>query len=215
MQGWIKLYRQFTEWEWYKNLNTKSLFIHLLLTANITDSKYMGFTVHAGQIITTISRLSTETGLTAMEIRTAMKHLIKTGEISEKVTNKFRIITIVKWEFYQFGCMVANNQLTSNYQSNNSQLTSNYQSNNNQLTSVIKEEEEEKEEKEEQKERMEEDSPSFPLSATLSKSESIGTIPRELVGLDVEALRELKPIWMDAGRLKEWADAYIDALSKR
>ena len=33
-QGWIKLHRGFTDWEWYQDANATRLFLHLLLTAN-------------------------------------------------------------------------------------------------------------------------------------------------------------------------------------
>lgn len=123
MQGWIKLHRQFIEWEWYKDLKTKSLFLHFLLTANIADRKYMGFMIHPGQTVTTLPRLAAETGLTEMECRTAIKHLKNTKEISEIVTNKFRVITIEKWALYQGIFLDTNRQITANQQTTNSQLT--------------------------------------------------------------------------------------------
>ena len=99
--GWVKLHRQFLDWEWYKNSNTKSVFLHLLLSAGMAERKQQGFTLQAGELITTLPRLSGELGLTEKEVRTALNHLEKTGEISQKRTNKFRLITIEKWGFYQ------------------------------------------------------------------------------------------------------------------
>ena len=43
--GWIKLHRKFLKWEWYSDINTKSLFLHLLLTANHKDKQWQGITV--------------------------------------------------------------------------------------------------------------------------------------------------------------------------
>ena len=40
--GWIKIHRKIIKWEWYQDLPTKSLFFHLLLTANIEDKKWQG-----------------------------------------------------------------------------------------------------------------------------------------------------------------------------
>ena len=41
--GWIKLYSKFLEWEWYTDVNTKAVFIHLLLTANYEQKKMEGY----------------------------------------------------------------------------------------------------------------------------------------------------------------------------
>ncbi len=38
--GYIALHRQMLNWEWYKNTNTKVLFIHLLLKANYKDLSF-------------------------------------------------------------------------------------------------------------------------------------------------------------------------------
>ena len=45
MDGHIKLFRKFLEWGWYQDINTKVLFIHMLLKANWKDGKFMGTTV--------------------------------------------------------------------------------------------------------------------------------------------------------------------------
>ena len=72
----IKLYEQITHWGWYQDGNTFRLFIHLLLKANYDDSVFEGVPVKRGQVVTSLPRLSKETGMTVMEIRTAIKHLI-------------------------------------------------------------------------------------------------------------------------------------------
>lgn len=37
MDGHIKLFRKFLDWGWYQDINTKVLFIHMLLKANWKD----------------------------------------------------------------------------------------------------------------------------------------------------------------------------------
>ena len=97
----IKLYEQILNWEWFKKKNTLSLFIYLLLKANYCDTTFEGQIIHRGQIVTTLPKLACETGQTIKEVRDALSHLIWTGEVADKTTNKYRVITIVKYDEYQ------------------------------------------------------------------------------------------------------------------
>ena len=40
--GYIQLYRSILDWEWYHDMTTKSVFLHLLLTANYEPQKWRG-----------------------------------------------------------------------------------------------------------------------------------------------------------------------------
>lgn len=101
MEGHIKLYRKFLEWEWYTDINTKVLFIHMLLKANWKEGKFMGTTVPRGSFVASIDTLARETKLTSDEVRTALKHLQKTKEITKQSTNKFTVFTVVNYSSYQ------------------------------------------------------------------------------------------------------------------
>lgn len=101
MGGFIKLDRKFTEWEWYDNANTMRLFIHLLFKANYKDKQWHGITIKRGQCVTSISNLSLELNLTERQIRTALKNLKTTGELTSQTTSKYTLITIVNYGFYQ------------------------------------------------------------------------------------------------------------------
>ncbi len=98
---WIKLHKKFLDWKWYKNKNTKILFIHCLLKANWKDGSYEGVEIKRGSFITGRKQLSKELALTEQEIRTAIKHLKSTNEITIKTTNTFSIISIVNYDKYQ------------------------------------------------------------------------------------------------------------------
>ena len=63
-EGFIKIYRQLLEWEWYTDVNTKVLFLHCLLKANYKTKKYQKNTVKKGSFVTSLESLSKETGLT-------------------------------------------------------------------------------------------------------------------------------------------------------
>lgn len=98
---YIKLSRKILEWEWYKNVNTKVLFLHCLLKANWKDGKFEGTTVPRGSFISSITKLSEETKLTSRQVRTSIEHLKKTGELTVKTTNKYSIFTINNYCLYQ------------------------------------------------------------------------------------------------------------------
>lgn len=134
MEGWIKLYRKFCEWEWYNISEMVHLFIHLLLNANQKDGEWRGILIKRGQILTGLNSLNEKTGISVQTLRTCLLRLESTNEITSKVTNKYRIITILKYDDYQSINGTINNQI-------NKQLTINQQATNN------KQEEEEYKEK--------------------------------------------------------------------
>jgi hypothetical protein len=101
MNGWICLHRQLLDWEWYQDSKMVHLFIHLILKASYDDQKYQGKPLKRGQLITSRSKLSQETGLSDREIRDRLIKLEKTNEIASETTNRFTTITICKFDSYQ------------------------------------------------------------------------------------------------------------------
>lgn len=99
--GYIKLHRSILSWEWYSDIKTRGLFIHLLLSARWEDTRCMGQVIKRGQLCTTVRELSELNGLTSKEVRTALVHLQTTGEITIQSTPHFSIFTIVNYETYQ------------------------------------------------------------------------------------------------------------------
>lgn len=76
--GYIKLYRKMIDWGWYRDTNVKILFLHLLLIANFKESNFEDIIIKPGQMITSISSLAKETGLTSQltnDQQTANKRL--------------------------------------------------------------------------------------------------------------------------------------------
>lgn len=100
-EPYIKLYKKMLDWEWYDNPNTCRVFIHCLLKANWKPCKWHGQEIDAGQFITSLATIADETSLTVDQVRTALNHLICTGEITSKSQSKFRIITVNNWDAYQ------------------------------------------------------------------------------------------------------------------
>ena len=123
MGGHIKIDRKILEWEWYSDINTCRLFIHLLLKANWKDGRFQGTEVPRGSLVTSYNSLSKQTGLSVQNVRTAIKHLILTGEITSKQQAKFTVITVKNYDKYQLDNRVTNNLLTENQQASNKLLT--------------------------------------------------------------------------------------------
>lgn len=101
MAGWIKLHRKIMEWEWYKDSETKSLFLHLLLKACTEPKEYRGLPIARGQLATTLTLLQQETGLTVRSIRTGLKRLTKCQTIDTQSDTRFTIVTIRNYDSYQ------------------------------------------------------------------------------------------------------------------
>lgn len=99
--GFIQLHRKIVEWEWYHDINTFRVFLHCLLMANYTDGRFEGKEVKRGQFVTSLDHLSKQTDLTVKQVRTALDHLIGTGEVASKSYSKYRVITVVKYDVYQ------------------------------------------------------------------------------------------------------------------
>ncbi|HIT65966.1 MAG TPA: hypothetical protein IAB61_01785 [Candidatus Merdisoma merdipullorum] len=102
MEGnYIKINRSILSWEWYGDINTCRLFIHMLLKANWREGRFRGTTVPRGSFVSSIAKLSEETKLTNDEVRTAILHLVNTGEITKQSTNKFTVFTVKNYDLYQ------------------------------------------------------------------------------------------------------------------
>jgi hypothetical protein len=122
-QGFIGLHRKIKNWRWYTDTKVKSLFIHLLLSANYTEREWLSISILRGQYVTSIDHLSIETGLTNQEVRTALNKLIKSKEISKTTTNRYTLLTIVKYEHYQNFDNVNKAVRTNKQQTTNKKLT--------------------------------------------------------------------------------------------
>lgn len=125
MQGYIKLHRSLLDWEWYNDSVVKDVFLHLLLSANHKDNKYKGIEIKKGQLLTGRLKLASDLNFTEMQIRTALKKLKSTNEITIKTTSKYSIISIKNWDKYQQDNQQDNQQTTNKQPTNNQQITTN------------------------------------------------------------------------------------------
>ena len=127
--GYIKLYRSLMDWEWYQDGNALRVFLHLLLDANHKQNRWRGIEVMPGQTITSYEAISSKTGISVQSVRTSIKRLKSTGEITSRSTNKYTLISIENWASYQNDdCNLTSkstSNLTFNQQATNKQLTTN------------------------------------------------------------------------------------------
>ena len=99
--GYIRLYRSFLTWEWYTDGITKDVFLHLILTANWEPKKWHGIKVERGQRVYSRASLAKEMRLSERNVRTALNHLISTGEVTSQSTSQYSIITVKNYDLYQ------------------------------------------------------------------------------------------------------------------
>ena len=128
MEWFIQLHRKMLDWEWYKNGNVFTVFIHCLLKANWKDKKWEWTLIKRWEFITSYQNLANELSwkhnkFTVMQVRTALKKLNITWEITIKTTNKFTIVKVNNYNTYQVNNTEDNNQITNKQQSNNNQIT--------------------------------------------------------------------------------------------
>ena len=120
--GWIKLHRQLLDWEWYDDINTKCLFLHCLLRANHSDTEWRGHKIKRGQFLTSLDTLKRETGLSVSQIRTSLKKLISTSELTSKSQARSTIITVLSYDSHQGSDKPVDTQVAGKSQANRTQI---------------------------------------------------------------------------------------------
>lgn len=152
--GWICLHRKSITSTVFQNAKIWYVWSWCLMKANHEDNEFIfngkDIIIKRGQFITGRTQALKEMpGITAQMYRTAINYLKSTSRITSKVTNRFTIITVCKYEDYQNKNEQANqltNQLTNQPLTNkqpatNQQLTTNNNENNeNNYNNVNKEE---------------------------------------------------------------------------
>lgn len=131
----ISLFRRFKDWEWYKDVPVKTVFIHCLIRANFKPQKYKGKIIERGSFVTSRKNLSSEVGLSEQQVRSALKKLKSTSEITCTSTNHETIITVVNYNKYQLNGFKNNQQ---DNQLSNQQITNEQPTNNQRITTINK-----------------------------------------------------------------------------
>lgn len=133
MASWIKIFRELLQWEWFQKAEMVQLFIYLLLKANCVDKQWQGITIKRGQLATSNATIRQDLRLSEQQIRTCIKRLISTGEITYKSTNRYVVITICNYDKYQ---EVGNTTNEQNNEPTNNQSTDEQRAINEQSTTT-------------------------------------------------------------------------------
>ena len=90
-----------TDWEWYNDLPTFKLFMHLLLTVNYQPTRFKGSELKAGALNTTLDALADGSGLTKKQVRRALDNLESTGEIVKSRAYNSITLKVQNYGIYQ------------------------------------------------------------------------------------------------------------------
>jgi hypothetical protein len=127
-KGYIKLWRKSLHDGWIKNHAVWIFWTYCLMKA--THKEYNAMIgaqiipLLPGQFVFGLYKASEETGLSIQQIRTSIKFLEKSENLTSKTTNKYSVITIINWGIYQGQENENNNQI-------NKPITNKQQTNNN------------------------------------------------------------------------------------
>jgi hypothetical protein len=126
-RGYIKLWRKVGDSKLYRHHKAWTVWTYLLL--NATHQEYDLCTgreiVHLkpGQIVIGRNKLAKELAMSPQNIRTCLQLLKNDQKITIKPTNRFSLVTIVNWGFYQGDNPKPTNRLTSDQPATNQQPT--------------------------------------------------------------------------------------------
>jgi len=120
IDGWVKFHRKIIDWQWYQDPVASRVFFHIVLKANHREQNWKNISISRGQWVTSLQRIAEDLNLGVQQVRTALKKLEKSQNLTCKPTNRFTMITVCNYETYQEnnseGNKQTNNQITNNQQ---------------------------------------------------------------------------------------------------
>jgi len=131
--GYVLVYRNLINWEWFTDPNTCHLFIYCLLKANHSRQKWLNMSINRGSFVTSLSKLADNTGLSLQQVRTSLNKLKSTNDLTCTSTSKYTVLTVCNYGDWQPLTeknntevnTVINKQITNKQQTNNKQITTN------------------------------------------------------------------------------------------
>lgn len=99
--GFVKIQREFTTWKWYEDNKTKSVFLHLLLTANYEDKEWRNIIVKRGSRVASYRKIATELGMSEKSVHVAINHLVGSNDVAVNSTNQYTVFSVVCYDDFQ------------------------------------------------------------------------------------------------------------------
>lgn len=135
--GFIPLWRSITKWEWYEDKNTVAVYEYCLMRAQYKDTRVKGILVKKGSFITSRGNLAENTNLSVQNVRTALKNLVSTNDITIKTNKKGTVITVENYDYIMKKSDELTNKLTKSQPSANQELTTNNKDNKDNNDDVV------------------------------------------------------------------------------
>lgn len=92
--GFVKLPRELVNRPWFGDNATLTVYVFLLCGAAFAELEYAGRTLRKGQYITSNRQLAEKCRLGIQQVKTALKHLKATRDITVEPSTKFSVITV-------------------------------------------------------------------------------------------------------------------------
>lgn len=99
--GFVKIQREFTTWRWYEEDKTKSVFLHLLLTANYEDKEWKSIIVKRGSRVASYRKIADELGMSEKSVHVAINHLIRSNDVAVNSTNQYTVFSVICYDDFQ------------------------------------------------------------------------------------------------------------------
>jgi len=110
---WLKLYRRSIESQVFSDPHLWHLFCWCLLRANWKPGYFQGIEIPAGSFATGRDAAGESLGLSGSAWYRRLKKLESMGVISVKANNRFTVISVLKWSFFQNSEQQENNGRTT------------------------------------------------------------------------------------------------------
>jgi hypothetical protein len=113
------------------SLEQRGMMVTLIMMANHKDAEWWDgkqfITIHRGEFVTSLDSLNKIFGKssTIRKIRTLLSNLKKMEFLTNRTTNKYRLITVANYDFYQLPNNYATSKTTSRRQAGDKQATTN------------------------------------------------------------------------------------------
>lgn len=97
----MKLWRSIEDWEWYNDVPCRLLFMHCLVKVNRLPGTFQGEPIAPGEWPTSLPKMALGAGISEQQVRTAINKLRSTGDIRDRSTGAFRVVSVCNWEHWQ------------------------------------------------------------------------------------------------------------------